>query len=734
MAAGDAQTKNCDVGDQNIGCGYTPSIKDTTSYGDTFNAVGGGIYAMQWDDDYIKVWHFDRNSAPADISAKKPKPDGWGKPQAVYGGKSCDVKSHFRDMSIVLNINFCGDYGNAIWSSSGCSALAPTCSDWVAKNPAAFANAYWDVNYIDAYVQGAGGYNTAPGSLPSYSQPTNVPTASFSSFPGTASSNGSYTRFPVGNSSTTARPTNGSTSESTVWTTKTRTDTTTVTVLPSSIPTAMLPSPSDKSHANPANLNEFSYLGCFGSNSDFKSFNKVADSADMDLKKCIGLCQGKKYAGVFNTSCYCASELDADTRVSSDTCDTQCPGDSSQFCGGRVQQGNKYIDNINAKANITLPETSTSASGIHMPLETDDVSGGRPSGVGGNSTSPEQPIPSGSGSPITKGNSTAPETPKVVNLAAKFNSTGPEILPAIPGSSVSSSAASSSTASSSSAVPITTGIAAPAKFNSTGPEIPAPAPILSETTSSDVAEVTIPVYPQPKEKNVTGQESQQTTTAGSTAGSTASGPAVVEKSPAPGVLRNSTIVGRAARALKKVHPGMMDRRAASDFLLSVYAAVAKEDPPKQPPGMGIHTPNTTGAGAATDAPTHSTTNTIVTTITYQTVHPTNPAQIINQEYVTTVVEVHCGCTESTSSSATPVPMTTKVVPCSSCGPQGENHLTVTVPHTVTIATPPSSPTGTAASTRVPPAPSSSIPIVAGASGLKVTSMLFTTMLAMVLLL
>ncbi|KAJ6783439.1 hypothetical protein PWT90_01686 [Aphanocladium album] len=734
MASGNSQTKNCDVGDKNIGCGYVPPAQDTSSYGDTFNAVGGGIYAMQWDDDYIKVWHFDRSSAPADISAKKPKPEGWGKPQAVYGGQSCDIKSHFRDMSIVLNINFCGDYGNAVWASDGCTALAPTCSEWVAKNPAAFANAYWDVKYIDAYVQGAGGSVShssssissigsissisSIGSIGSLSQLSNIATASFTRLPSTASGNGSYTRFPAGNSSSTAFPTNP-TSEPTIWTTKTRTETSTVTVPRSAIPTAKLPSSSSKSHPNPANLNDFSYLGCFGSSSDFKSFDKVADSPDMDLQKCTSLCKGKKYAGVFDTSCYCASELDADTRVSADTCDTKCPGDSSKFCGGRIKKNGKYNNGIDAKANITLPETSSSASGIPMPIAT--------SGQIGNFTSPEKPVPGDSGSPIVKANSTAPETPDVVNPAAKFNSTYPQITTASSSSSISSASASSSTSSSLSTGTATTGVIAPSKFKSTGPEIPAPAPISSETTSSDVPEVTIPVYPLPKEKD-TG-----------TANSSSSSSAVAESSPAPEVLRNSTFVGRgihAARSLmyKSIHPGMMDRREVTDFLLTVYAAVAKEDPPKPPPGMGIQTPNTAA----------STTRTIVTTITYQTVHPTKPSQIINQEYVTTIVKVHCGCTESASATPTPVQMTTKVIPCSSCGPQGENHLTVTVPHTVTISTPapansatntPIKPSvGTAVSSGKVPTVPTSPPIVAGASGLKATSLLFTTMLAMVLLL
>ncbi|OAA80912.1 GPI anchored endo-1,3(4)-beta-glucanase [Akanthomyces lecanii RCEF 1005] len=840
MASGAAQSTNCDVGTQNIGCGYVPAAGDTSSYGDTFNAVGGGIYAMQWDDEYIKVWHFDRASAPADIAAKKPKPDTWGKPQAVYGGKSCDVKSHFRDMSIVLNINFCGDYGNAVWANDGCTALAPTCSEWVAKNPAAFANAYWDVNYIDAYVQGAAspsGSSVPSGIFPSASgianpnQPSNIQTASFTRLPGTApSNNGTFTRFPVANNSSASmpNPTNPSSSESTTWTTKTSTDTRTVTVPSGPIPTATLPSPSGKPHANPANLDGFSYLGCFGSSSGFKSFDKVADSADMDLDKCIDLCRGKKYAGVFDTTCYCAAELDADTRVSMDTCDTACPGDSSQFCGGRVKSNGKFIG---ATANITLPRTSSAVSGgVPMPIATEGEympGGGAVNGTSGNSTRPEQPAPSGSGSPIAKGNSTAaPETPKVANTGAKFNSTGPEILPAFSSSPASSPSASGGTRSSSSIAPPTTAINPVVKFNSTGPEIPAPAPGSSKTTSSDIPEVTIPVYPvEAKVKNATAPESTQQTSGSPSLGSSSpssSSAAPASSAPAPALFRNSTFVGRGVHGarwamLKNARRGMPVRREAADFLLTVYAAVAKEEPPKQPPGMGLQTPHssatimrtldasvgaggsisTASSGSGNGNAATSTTSTVVTTITYQTVHPSNPSKIITEKYVTTIVKAHCGCTETPLPVMT-VPMETKVVSCSACGHKGANTVTVTVPCSVSIATPaasnvppashgiappashsnalpssngnanpssngqvlpssngnkPAPSSGnvppaansnapTASNGNTPPASSgnvptvapSTVPTVAGASGLKVTSLLFSTMLAMALLL
>ncbi|PTB70742.1 glycoside hydrolase family 16 protein, partial [Trichoderma citrinoviride] len=142
----------CAVGDNNIGCGFHPSGEDTSSYGDGFNAAHGGVYAMEWDSVHIRIWHFARGSIPRDVEEKRPDPETWGLPIAVFGGESCDVDQYFHRMRLVLNINFCGDYGNAVWGNSDqCNQFAATCPEYVASHPEAFANAYWDVRYIDAY-------------------------------------------------------------------------------------------------------------------------------------------------------------------------------------------------------------------------------------------------------------------------------------------------------------------------------------------------------------------------------------------------------------------------------------------------------------------------------------------------------------------------------------------------------------------------------------------------------
>ena len=104
MFTGKQRNSDCEIGSANVGCGYDPPASDASSYGDGFNAVNGGVYAMLWDSDFIRVWHFARGNIPSDIVDKKPEPEGWGLPQALFGGSKCDVDTYFKNMNIVLNI------------------------------------------------------------------------------------------------------------------------------------------------------------------------------------------------------------------------------------------------------------------------------------------------------------------------------------------------------------------------------------------------------------------------------------------------------------------------------------------------------------------------------------------------------------------------------------------------------------------------------------------------------
>lgn len=143
---------NCNTGNGGTGCGI--STQDTQSFGSGFNAVGGGVYAADWTSTAINVYFFPRASIPADIASGNPDPSTWGQPFASFpGGNTCDIDSHFQNHNIVFDTTFCGGWAGEVWANSTCSSLAPTCNDYVAQNPSAFADTYWLINSVKVYQE-----------------------------------------------------------------------------------------------------------------------------------------------------------------------------------------------------------------------------------------------------------------------------------------------------------------------------------------------------------------------------------------------------------------------------------------------------------------------------------------------------------------------------------------------------------------------------------------------------
>ncbi|KAH0253932.1 endo-1,3(4)-beta-glucanase, partial [Aureobasidium melanogenum] len=157
----------------NEGCQITTSNYNT--YGDGFNNVGGGVYAMEWTDEAISIWFFQRGSIPANVQSGNPSPDStWGKPLSQFTG-CCDIPEFFSDQQIVFDVTFCGDWAGSVWSSdSTCSALSGSCTDYVANNPQAFGNAYWSINSLQVFEQTA--KSSGKVALPSFCNNNNNPT------------------------------------------------------------------------------------------------------------------------------------------------------------------------------------------------------------------------------------------------------------------------------------------------------------------------------------------------------------------------------------------------------------------------------------------------------------------------------------------------------------------------------------------------------------------------------
>lgn len=140
---------DCNANNGNDGCGVTTTTAN--AYGNSFNNVGGGVYAMQWASSGIYVWFFERGNIPADIQADAPVTTNWGLPIVAFnGGSGCNIDSFFANENIVFDTTFCGQWAGNVWTGT-CASLASSCNNYVAENPGAFAPAYWLINSVKVY-------------------------------------------------------------------------------------------------------------------------------------------------------------------------------------------------------------------------------------------------------------------------------------------------------------------------------------------------------------------------------------------------------------------------------------------------------------------------------------------------------------------------------------------------------------------------------------------------------
>lgn len=144
---------DCNTDSGNTGCSASTILGQ--SYGDAFNTAGGGVYAMQWESTGLYVWFWSHADVPADVTAGSPSTSSWGLPVVAFNGNDgCTIDDHFMNMNIIFDTTFCGDWAGkeALWASSGCSALASTCTAYVQDNAAVFAPAYWLINTLKYYA------------------------------------------------------------------------------------------------------------------------------------------------------------------------------------------------------------------------------------------------------------------------------------------------------------------------------------------------------------------------------------------------------------------------------------------------------------------------------------------------------------------------------------------------------------------------------------------------------
>jgi hypothetical protein len=103
---------NCDTNfNFNQGCGT--QVRAPDSYGEDFNAIGGGFYALARSKEYgIKVWFWPRSALfiPSDVRREcdDVNPNSWGPPTAYFPtGDDCVYEEHFDAHMLVFDLTFC---------------------------------------------------------------------------------------------------------------------------------------------------------------------------------------------------------------------------------------------------------------------------------------------------------------------------------------------------------------------------------------------------------------------------------------------------------------------------------------------------------------------------------------------------------------------------------------------------------------------------------------------------
>ncbi|KZT34871.1 hypothetical protein SISSUDRAFT_1009421 [Sistotremastrum suecicum HHB10207 ss-3] len=146
----------------------------TNSYGKGFASVGGGVFAMLWNDEGIRTWFFQRGSIPADVPTSNPNPAGWPTPTAFWPTATCNTSQFFSPQTIIFDITICGNFAGApqVFSET-CSG---NCLDLV-QDPTNYDDAYFEIKYVAVFTNsseasssttsGSSSTSTGSGSSPS---------------------------------------------------------------------------------------------------------------------------------------------------------------------------------------------------------------------------------------------------------------------------------------------------------------------------------------------------------------------------------------------------------------------------------------------------------------------------------------------------------------------------------------------------------------------------------------
>ena len=113
------------------------------------------MYATELRSEGIRTWFFPRSNTPPDVSAAltldgnaaasaKPDPSTWPEAMADFPSTECDIGQHFRNQSIIVNIDLCGQWAGKPKQYTTTDQCPGDCRHFVGSTPGAFDQAYWE--------------------------------------------------------------------------------------------------------------------------------------------------------------------------------------------------------------------------------------------------------------------------------------------------------------------------------------------------------------------------------------------------------------------------------------------------------------------------------------------------------------------------------------------------------------------------------------------------------------
>jgi hypothetical protein len=127
-----------------VGCSV--NTRRTFTYGARFNVRRGGLYAISMTSDGIRMWFIQRTQFDY---IHPPNVEKWGSPQAFFPFSPNCPSGNFGNQSLVINLTFCGDWAGTSFNEQ-CTG---DCKTFVANNPKAFQEAYWEFGNFYIFTQ-----------------------------------------------------------------------------------------------------------------------------------------------------------------------------------------------------------------------------------------------------------------------------------------------------------------------------------------------------------------------------------------------------------------------------------------------------------------------------------------------------------------------------------------------------------------------------------------------------